>query len=159
MKTNSYAPLSSSRNYPPPPQAKYLTHLPLTKWLPFPRRHVQIHLHLIRISLKCVPNDSINNIPALVQINGLAPIRPHAIICTNADTVHWRKNTALGGDEVMRGCDFHIRAHKASGWGLTIPEMNIVDCYGTKVQYMLIHCDQVEPISSGLRGLGQHWFR
>ena len=37
----------------------------------------------IESSLKFVPKGPINNIPALVQINGLAPVRRQAIIWTN----------------------------------------------------------------------------
>ena len=37
----------------------------------------------IKASLKFVPKGPINNIPALVQINGLAPVRRQAIIWTN----------------------------------------------------------------------------
>ena len=37
----------------------------------------------IKISLKFAPKGQINNIPALVQINGLAPARRQAIISTN----------------------------------------------------------------------------
>ena len=37
----------------------------------------------IKISLKFVPRGPINGIPALVQINGLAPVRRQAIIWTN----------------------------------------------------------------------------
>ena len=50
------------------------THLPRTKWLPFRRRHIQMHFHesniciLIRISLKFALKGSIENKPVLVQV-------------------------------------------------------------------------------------------
>ena len=51
----------------------------------------------IKISLKFVskcPTDKIG------LDNGLAPNRRQAIIWTNADIIHWRIYTALGGDEL-----------------------------------------------------------
>ena len=55
----------------------------------------------IRISLKFVLKSPINNKPALVLGNGLAPNRRQAITWTNADSVHWCIYAALGVDELM----------------------------------------------------------
>ena len=53
---------------------------------------------LIQISLKFVPKDPIDNEPALVLDNGMAPNKRQAIIWTNADPIHWCLYAPLGGD-------------------------------------------------------------
>ena len=42
--------------------------------------------------------------PNISSDNGLAPIRRQAIIWTDADTVHWHIDAALGGDELNKLC-------------------------------------------------------
>ena len=56
---------------------------------------------MIKISLKFVPKDPIDNNPALIQIIVLAPNRRQAIILFNADPNQWRIYAALGGDELI----------------------------------------------------------
>ena len=56
---------------------------------------------LIKISLKFVPKGPINNIPALFQINSLAPIRQQAIIWTNDGLVYWHIYASLDLNELM----------------------------------------------------------
>ena len=56
-------------------------------------------------SLKFVPGSPVNNIPALAQLVGLAPIRRLDIVWANADRVHWRIYVELGGDELNASLD------------------------------------------------------
>ena len=56
---------------------------------------------LVKISLKFVLKDLIDNNPALGLDNGLASNRRQAIIWTNANPIHWRMYAALGGDELQ----------------------------------------------------------
>ena len=51
-----------------------------------------------KISLKFVPKGLINDNPALVSDNGLAPNRRQAIIWINADSMHWHIYAAQGRD-------------------------------------------------------------
>ena len=51
----------------------------------------------IAISLKFVPKGPIDYKSALVQVNGLAPNRRKTITRINADQIHRRIYTALGG--------------------------------------------------------------
>ena len=60
----------------------------------------------IKISLKFVSKCPIDNNPALVSDNGLAPNRRQAIIGTNVDPIHWRTYAALGGDELASPTNF-----------------------------------------------------
>ena len=62
------------------------------------------------MSLKFVPKGPIDNNPALVLDNGLAPNRRQAIIWTNADSIHWRIYAALGWDELT-----HLSKSKVKG--------------------------------------------
>ena len=55
---------------------------------------------LIKISLKFVPNHSIDNNPALVKMMAWRENRRQAIIWTDADQIHWHIYAALGGDEL-----------------------------------------------------------
>ena len=50
--------------------------------------------------MKFVRKGPIDNNPALVRNNGLAPNRRQAIIWTNADPIHWHIYAALRGDEL-----------------------------------------------------------
>ena len=58
----------------------------------------------IQISLKFVPNSTIDNKQALVQLMAwhqwLGTKRQQAIICTNADPVPWGTYAGIGGDAV-----------------------------------------------------------
>ena len=54
----------------------------------------------IKISLKFVPNEPVDNKSALVQGNGLAPNRRQAITRTNDDPVQWRINASPGVNEL-----------------------------------------------------------
>ena len=56
---------------------------------------------LIKISLKFISKVLIDKNPVLVKYNGLGPIRPQAIILTNADPVHCCVYVALGGRWVI----------------------------------------------------------
>ena len=53
------------------------------------------NVFFIKISLKFVPKDWIDNNPALY---GVVANRRQAIIWTNADHIHWRIYAALAGE-------------------------------------------------------------
>ena len=57
---------------------------------------------MIRISLKFVPNGSIDNKWAFAQVLSLPPNRGQATISTYANLVRWRKYATLGGDELKK---------------------------------------------------------
>ena len=79
----------------------------------------------IWISLKFVSKGPIDDKPALVQINGLAPNRRQAIIWTNAYPVHRGIYVALGGDELNK---MQVRTH-----AISIPQI----C--TRAQYCTLY--------------------
>ena len=57
---------------------------------------------LIRISLKFVLKDLIDNMSCISSGNGLAPNRRQAITWTDDDPIHWRIYAALVGDELNK---------------------------------------------------------
>ena len=79
-----------------------LTHLPSTKWPPFCRRYVQVHIRerksciLIQFDWSLFPRVQ----PSTGSDNVLAPKRRQAIIWTNAHLIHWRIYAVLGGDQL-----------------------------------------------------------
>ena len=86
-----------------------LTHRPCAKWPPFGIRQYQTHFddwfllfqmefHLILFIL--FPNESNKQYSSIGSVNGLAPTRRQAIIWTNVDPVHRRRD--LGRDELKQ---------------------------------------------------------
>ena len=75
-----------------------LTHLPLNKMAAFPRQHFHewkfsyFDSHFIEV---CTLGSN-QQFSSIGSDNGLAPIKRQAIICTNADPVHWHIYAALG---------------------------------------------------------------
>ena len=60
-------------------------------------------MFMIKISPKFVPNGPIYEQTIIGLDDGLASNMRQAIIWTNADPIHWRIYTALGGDEFYLG--------------------------------------------------------
>ena len=96
-----------------------LRHWGREKCQPFSRQHFQMDFFktkciiLIKISLKFVPSGSINNIPALVPDNGLAPVRRQAIIWTNDGLDYWHKYASLGLNVLTNCTIISSSTHKA----------------------------------------------
>ena len=97
--------LSSGQGTWHQPQPWTQTHIRLTHWHPDKIAAIlltafswmnKFHI-LIQISLKFVPKDPIDNMPALVPV--MAWLLTGAIAWTNADPIHQHMFAAIGGDE------------------------------------------------------------
>ena len=66
---------------------------------------------LIKISLKFGPKGPVYKKNSIGLNNGLAPNRRQVIIWTNADPIHWRIHTTLGGDEFNKRLTHGVYRH------------------------------------------------